>query len=93
MSNNFNELDNLTLEQKRQLLILIAALVESAETKQNQVYDSGNQAQKLAVMQDMLGLVKLRHEIKDMRDALEKSASIRTTSLIDPVLRYIENAK
>ncbi|MDR6990646.1 hypothetical protein [Luteimonas sp. 3794] len=92
MSHNFNELDNLTLEQKQQLLTLIAALVESAETKQSQAYDSGDKAQKLAVMQDALGLVKLRHEIKDMRDALQKSPSIRTTSLIDPVLRYIENA-
>ncbi|WP_144409229.1 hypothetical protein [Pseudoxanthomonas suwonensis] len=92
MSTNFTELDNLTFEQKQQLLVLISSIVESAEAKQRAAYDSGDKTQKLAVMDDAFGLVKLRYEVKDMQDALQRSPSTRTSSLIEPVLRYINNA-
>lgn len=90
MTSPFSNLDDLSLQQKQQLLMLISSIISAAEAKQQVAHSQGGKAQKLTVLKDSIGLVKLKHEINDNREALERSPTISTSSLLEPVLRYID---
>lgn len=91
MADSFSSLSTLDFSQKRDLLQLLATVIDAARAEAARQFDAGNKSDKLAVITDSIGLEALYHEIKDRRLALERDRSIPVTDLIEPALRYCKN--
>jgi len=84
----FDSLATLDFPQKRDLLQLLAELVDVARSEAARKFDNGTKSDKWSVINDSMGLEALYYEIVDRRTALERDHSIPVADLIDPVLQY-----
>lgn len=88
----FSDLDTLTFEQKDQLLLLVSSVLSAAETEHLKTISAGVTGERRESMLEMVGLVQLRQKINDNRAALQRSPSVSTTTLLEPVIRFMRNS-
>ncbi len=93
MLNQFSDLENLDFEQKRELLMLLTAVLDAARNRVASTHNAGGKSEKLKSITDSIGLEALYYEVIDLRLALERDHSIRVSDLIEPVLRYCNNSQ
>ena len=83
-------LDQLSFEQKREVLVLLSSLISSVKQRSLDAYDSSDRETKIQLITNLIDIEPLHRQMLRSIRTIDSAPSTDFRTLVDPVLKYCE---